>query len=60
MKLEIYLNYPGTCEEAFRFYERVLGGKLTEFYRFGSMPQQDGPELRELIRASLKNAPEGA
>lgn len=29
MKLEIYVNYPGHCEKAFRFYEQHLGGKIT-------------------------------
>jgi len=29
MKLDIYINYPGHCEEAFRFYEQHLGGKIT-------------------------------
>ena len=29
MKLEIYVNYPGHCEAAFRFYEQHLGGKIT-------------------------------
>ena len=29
MKLDIYINYPGNCEEAFRFYEQHLGGKIT-------------------------------
>src|SRR4051812_19685069 len=29
MKLDIYVNYPGHCEEAFRFYEQHLGGKIT-------------------------------
>jgi PhnB protein len=29
MKLDIYLNYPGHCEKAFRFYEQHLGGKIT-------------------------------
>lgn len=28
MKLDIYLNYPGYCEKAFRFYEQHLGGKI--------------------------------
>ena len=28
MKLDIYINYPGNCEEAFRFYEKQLGGKI--------------------------------
>jgi PhnB protein len=29
IKLDIYVNYPGNCEEAFRFYEQQLGGKIT-------------------------------
>ena len=29
IKLDIYLNYPGNCEQAFRFYEQHLGGKIT-------------------------------
>jgi PhnB protein len=29
MRLDIYVNYNGTCEEAFRFYEEHLGGKVT-------------------------------
>jgi PhnB protein len=28
MKLRTYLNYGGNCEEAFRFYEKHLGGKI--------------------------------
>jgi PhnB protein len=29
MKLDIYLNYPGHCKQAFQFYEQHLGGKIT-------------------------------
>lgn len=29
VKLDIYVNYPGHCEQAFRFYEQHLGGKIT-------------------------------
>ncbi len=28
MKLDIYINYPGHCEKAFRFYEKHLEGKV--------------------------------
>ena len=27
-KLDIYVNYPGHCEEALRFYEHHLGGNI--------------------------------
>jgi PhnB protein len=39
MKLDIYLNYRGNCEQAFRFYEQHLGGKITSLMRHGEMPQ---------------------
>jgi PhnB protein len=39
MKLDIYVNYRGTCEEAFRFYERHLGGKITGMVRHGEQPR---------------------
>lgn len=28
IKLDIYINYAGNCENAFRFYEKHLGGKI--------------------------------
>ena len=34
MKLDIYVNYRGNCEEAFRFYHSVLGGELKGPLRF--------------------------
>ena len=44
MKLCIYINYGGTCEEAFRFYEQQLGAKMTEISRHGDVPNPDLPE----------------
>lgn len=38
MKLDVYLNYGGNCEEAFRFYERHLGGKITMMMTHGQQP----------------------
>lgn len=45
MKIHPYLNFADKAEEAFRFYEKALGGKLTEIHHFGSMPAQEGFEL---------------
>jgi PhnB protein len=36
--LHTYLNYGGNCEEAFRFYEQHLGGKITMLMRHGEAP----------------------
>ena len=33
-----YLNYKGNCQEAFRFYEQHLGGKITMMMTNGEGP----------------------
>lgn len=38
MRLDVYLNYPGNCEKAFRFYEQHLGGRITGIVRHGEQP----------------------
>ncbi len=38
LKLDIYLNYKGNCAEAFRFYERHLGGKIASIATFKEQP----------------------
>lgn len=43
MKLDIYLNYRGNCEEAFRFYEEHLGGRITGLVRHGEQPNPQVP-----------------
>ncbi|HEY4649496.1 MAG TPA: hypothetical protein VIG95_10310, partial [Gemmatimonadales bacterium] len=40
MKLDMYLNYNGNCEQAFRFYEQHLGGKITMMMRHAEQPSQ--------------------
>lgn len=44
MTLDIYINYRGTCEEAFRFYEQHLAGKITGLVRHREMPN---PQIAE-------------
>ena len=43
MKLDIYLNYRGHCEEAFRFYEHHLGGTITGMIKHGDQPNPNIP-----------------
>lgn len=38
MRLDVYVNYRGVCEQAFRFYERHLGGRITGLVRHGEQP----------------------
>ena len=44
MKLDVYVNYAGSCEEAFRFYEQHLGGKITGLMRHGQQPNSQLPD----------------
>jgi PhnB protein len=48
-KLNTYLNYGGNCEEAFRFYEKHLGGKITM-----KMTQNQNPET--VVAPELKDS----
>ena len=43
MRLDLYVNYPGTCEDAFRFYEQHLGGTLGPIARHGTVPNPNIP-----------------
>src|SRR5262245_47432158 len=50
MKLDVYVNYNGTCEQAFRFYEQHLGGRITTMMRHGEAPNPNvAPELKNTI-----------
>jgi len=51
MKLLTCLNYGGNCEQAFRFYEKHLGGKITSMMTHGQNPGPSNvpPELKNTI-----------
>ena len=41
MQLNPYLTFNGKCEAAFKFYERVLGGRIEAMMTYGSSPMAD-------------------
>lgn len=41
MLLNPYLNFPGTCEEAFQFYRQCLGGEMLLTRRHEGTPVED-------------------
>jgi len=51
MQISPYLNFDGQCAEAFRTYERVLGGKITFMQTHGESPMADqvGPEWKDAV-----------
>ena len=57
MKLHTYLNYGGNCEQAFKFYEQHLGGKITMLMRHGDSPEPGpaGPEWKDKVLHARMN-----
>jgi PhnB protein len=51
LKLRTFLNFGGNCEEAFRFYERELGGKITTMMNHEQNPGPGNiaPEWKKAI-----------
>lgn len=43
MKLYTHLNFGGNCEEAFRYYEEHLGGRITAIMRVSDLPAEVTP-----------------
>jgi PhnB protein len=43
VRLDVYVNYRGTCEEAFRFYEQHLNGRITGITRHSEFPNPNVP-----------------
>jgi PhnB protein len=41
MKLNPYLMFNGNCQEAFKFYEQCLGGKIDAMMTYGESPMAD-------------------
>jgi len=51
MKLYTYVNFAGKCGEAFRYYEKHLGGKIGMMMTHGQSPDQSRvkPELKDAV-----------
>src|SRR5271167_96290 len=51
MKLHTYLNYGGNCAEAFRFYEKHLGGRILMMMTHGENPGPSDipPEWKDAV-----------
>jgi len=56
MRLDAYVNYGGTCEAAFRFYEQQLGGKITILLTHEQQPNPQVPEhwKKKILHARLE------
>ncbi len=50
MKINPYLHFNGTCAEAFKFYEKILGGKIQMAMPFGD--HAPSPDWKDKIMHS--------
>ena len=53
MKLYMQLNFGGNCEEALRFYEKHLGGRITTVMRQNEAPNAPRDAGEAIIHARL-------
>jgi len=51
MKMYTYVNFAGTCAQAFRFYEKHLGGTIGMMMTHGQAPDQSNvnPEWKDAV-----------
>ena len=57
MEISPYLFFNGNCADAFRFYEKALGGKIEALMKAGEAPpNDDGPRMPpdSIMHACLK------
>ena len=58
MRLNTFLNFGGNCEEAFRFYEKHLGGSITMLMRRGDTadpPPETWPGWERSVQYGIMN-----
>jgi PhnB protein len=51
MQLRTYVNFAGNCSEAFRYYEKHVGGKIRMIMPYGQAPDQAQvkPEWKDAV-----------
>jgi PhnB protein len=56
MRFNTYVNFPGTCAEAFRYYEKHVGGTMGMMMTHGQAPDQskvDPAQKDKVLHARL-------
>lgn len=55
LRIDPYITFPGTAEEAMNFYKTIFGGEFTSFQRFKDMPGQNIPanDQNKIMHVSL-------
>jgi PhnB protein len=56
MQLNSHLHFSGQCEEAFKYYEKVLSGKIQGLFRYEGAPGTEGQQVPESWRNKVMHA----
>ena len=56
MRLNSHLHFSGQCEEAFKVYEKVLGGKIEGLFRYESAPGSEAQNVPPDWRNKIMHA----
>ncbi|HUK25682.1 MAG TPA: VOC family protein [Terriglobales bacterium] len=56
MQLNSHLHFGGQCEEAFKFYEKCLGGKIDGLFRYEGAPVEAGQSVPAEWRNKVMHA----
>jgi PhnB protein len=49
MEMSVHLCFDGRCEEAFRFYEQLLGGQIVTMLPYAKAPMEVAADWRDKI-----------
>jgi PhnB protein len=56
MQLNSHLHFAGQCEEAFKFYEKCLGGKIEGLFRYEGAPGGEDQKVPENWKNKVMHA----
>jgi PhnB protein len=56
MQFNSYLHFSGQCEEAFQFYEKCLGAKISGLFRYEAAPATGGQNISADWRNKVMHA----
>src|SRR5262249_44960455 len=53
MQVNPYLTFNGNCEEAFKAYQKILGGEIAAMIPYEGTPGAEGERSKKIIHARL-------
>lgn len=51
-----YLSFDGTCEEAFRWYQEIFGGRIQHLSKYGDIPDHPAMPISGELKTKVMHA----